>query len=172
MKPGTRITVKATGAVGTVKGTDKHGRVAVEVGGEVSKHLPAGLEFYDPRPEGLRAAEARASASAFIDFPTDTYKRVRAPKKHKLAKRAEQLTGGQLDSLLRLLESDAVLCTVGGRSYAVRRVPLGWAAAGLEADSEEHTVAEDLSACSCGDSKFRGRRCKHMEAVERATTVA
>ena len=171
MRPGTRVTVKLTDVVGTVKGADKHGRVAVEVEGAIAKHLPKDLELYDPRPKVLRDAESRAMAGASFDFSGPTQGKVRGRKRHRFAKRAEQLTTDQLAVLVRLLEGDAVLCTVGGRSYAVSRVPLGWMVRGLEASDTEHTVLEDLSACSCQDNRFRGRRCKHLEAVTRATTV-
>lgn len=179
MTPGTRVTVKAKrpagveGRMGSVVGPGEHGRTKVRVEGfpQDLSFLPADLEAYEPRPKELREAEAYAMSTAFIDFDTAEKPR-RRDRKHRLAKRAEDLTEGQLAVLVRLLESDAVLCTVGGRSYAVDRVPIGWWVCGLGPDDEEHTVLEDLSACSCPDFRFRERRCKHLEAVTRATTFA
>lgn len=177
MNPGTRVEVLASrpegvkGLRGEVLGTES-GRVLVTLPG-FDGHLSfaeSQLRRVDDRPRGLRDAEQRAAASSFFVFD-EVKKPPRRRKRHRLAARAEQLTEEQLVVLVRLLEGEMLLCTVGGKSYAVDRVPVGWWVRGLGPDDEEHTVSEDLSACSCQDFRFRNRRCKHLEAVTRATTV-
>ena len=162
------------GLRGEVLGVDVNGRLQVILPSfdEYLSFAPGQVRRIDDRPKALRDAESRAMAGASFDFTSSTPKRSQPRKVHRLTKRAEELTAEQLCVLLLLLEGGAVLCTVGGRSYVTRRTALGWTVRGLEASDVEHTVAEDLSACSCPDFRFRERKCKHMEAVGHATAVA
>lgn len=154
-----------------MNGTDKHGRISVEFEGGLAKCKPEELELFGQRPAKLREAESRAMASAMFDFSDSGPKRGKQRKKHRIVARAEHLTEGQLESLVALLESRAMLCTIGGRSYTVSRGNLGWKVRGLDSGDTEHTVLEDLSACSCQDFRFREHRCKHLEAVSRVTSA-
>lgn len=169
MRAGTTVLVRAVrpewarGLTGVVVAGGVRDRVAVDVGADsLLQVLPEDLAVVEPRPKELREAEIRAMASAFF-VNDEVRKPKRLQKKHKLVKKAEELTEGQFDVLMELLEGTSLLCTVGTRSYTVRKTSVGWAVRGLAADDEEHTVAD--GACSCQDFKFRNRRCKHIEAV-------
>lgn len=169
MRIGTRVVVKAEwarGLVGTVVAGGVRGRVAVDVGREEPLQvLPSDLDAVEQRPRELKAAEVRAMVSAFFDFSggREVSKTLR---RHRIVRRAEHLTEKQIVTLMLLLEGKALLCTVGGESYAVRRTPIGWGVCGLKADDTEHVVSG--GQCSCPDSRFRDPRCKHVEAVENA----
>lgn len=83
---------------------------------------------------------------------------------HSVARRAKStLDGGQIALLILLLDGAAVMLHINGAPYAAWREGSDWRIQSLAAGSERHTVAD--GACSCEDSRFREKRCKHVAAL-------
>lgn len=80
-----------------------------------------------------------------------------------LLSKLSKLDSFQLETLRMVLEGTMALA--GG--FAVRRDPTGWTVRGITEGSEEHIVGTDLSHCTCGDSKYRGKDCKHIRALRK-----
>lgn len=109
---------------------------------------------------------AGVMANAFMgepSFPATQGKK--APKKHRITKKLDNMSPEQQEMLLLLLKEKLAMITVKGETYAYRRVETGYLIRSLHDGEPEHTVAADFSACSCADCKFRGRICKHMIAL-------
>lgn len=110
---------------------------------------------------------AGVMAKAFMAEPTAAgIKKQKAPKKHRIAKKLDNMTSAQQEVLLLLLKEKLAMITVKGETYAYRRSEAGYLIRSLHDGEPEHTVAIDFSACSCADCKFRGRVCKHMTALK------
>lgn len=121
------------------------------------------LEELLPMDETLQKLAATAMSTAHM--ADDKERRPRTPARHKLVLKAEKaLNKGQLEVLVALLEGRAALVTVAGKTYAVRKTPVGHAVRGLGPDDPEHNVV--AGACSCEDARFRGKHCKHLESLE------
>jgi hypothetical protein len=111
--------------------------------------------------ESYEQLVARVNASAFIEHSELEPRR----KQHRLVLRARKLSPLHLEALKGLLAGDWALVRVGGRSYALTRDGEEWRVLGLYEGAVERRVLH--GACSCEDSRFRGRKCKHAQAVER-----
>lgn len=112
---------------------------------------------------------AGVMANAFMCDPVATTlqpKRPKKQKKHRLAKKLDNMTPEQKELLLLLLSEKIAMLTVKGETYAYRRSDTGYLVRSLHDGEPEHTVTTDFSACSCADCKFRGRVCKHMVALK------
>jgi hypothetical protein len=111
--------------------------------------------------ESYEQLVARVNASAYIEHVELEPRR----KLHRLALRAKKLNPEHLEALQGLLSGSWALVRVGGRSYALTRDGEEWRVLGLYEGAVERRVAR--GACSCEDSRFRGRKCKHAQAVEK-----
>lgn len=110
---------------------------------------------------------AKVMSNAYIEAPTVLPgKKVKAPKKHRLVKKLDNMTAEQQELLLLLLNEKLATICVKGESYAYRRTINGYVIRSLHDGEPEHIVAVDFTACSCPDNKFRGRVCKHMAALK------
>lgn len=109
---------------------------------------------------------SRVNAYSFLyDEPTTKHPQRRKSKRLQKVKDAvASLPLHKLEILKELLTGKRVLVGM----YAVKRTENGWRICNTSADSEgkDHTVYLDLSACSCKDSTFRNRKCKHICALE------
>lgn len=120
----------------------------------------------------FEALVARVMSNAFMGEPTPptSIKPIKAPKKHRLVKKVESMSEDQRQLLMLLLSEQLAMITVKGEMYAYRKSPGGWLIRSLHDGEPEHTVFTDFSACSCQDSRFRGRICKHMSALKEVLT--
>lgn len=70
----------------------------------------------------------------------------------------------RLQVLCDLLSGHRAMLVVKGEPYAVRFAPTGATFQVLDFSAAEHTALG--GRCSCEDSRFRGRVCKHILALE------
>lgn len=107
---------------------------------------------------------ASVMSNAFMEAPSVPQGQ-KAPKKHRLTKKLKDMLPEQQELLFLLLKEKLAMLTVKGETYAWRRTEAGYVIRSLHGSEPEHTVAADFSACSCADNKFRGRICKHINAL-------
>lgn len=112
-------------------------------------------------------AEVNATAFFLPERGTSRPKPLKQKRKHWLLKHVDGLTDQQRLLLLGVLQGKLALVQLGKLSYAVRRDGDTYMVVATTADGEPHSVSADLSACTCGDFKFRGHECKHMQALRR-----
>lgn len=82
-------------------------------------------------------------------------------KDSKLFRNAAVMDPGQLAAHVALLEGRAALLG----TMVIMPTRLGWIVRTLDTEDGEHTVYNDLSACSCPDNRFRKHECKHIKAL-------
>ena len=81
----------------------------------------------------------------------------------KLATALANFNSEQLQVVAAVMEGRMAVAS----GCAFRIAPLGWYVHSFDSDSVEHTVTKDLASCSCGDNRFRGRTCKHLQALRK-----
>lgn len=116
----------------------------------------------------MREIIARTNASAYLPplGHEEKQPRERRRREHRIVRRAgAELTPAQVQLLIALLKSERALVYLSGVPYAVRRTPDGWSVRGLGPADIDYYMDAELASCTCPDSKFRGRQCKHAMAV-------
>lgn len=114
--------------------------------------------------ETLAELIARCNANSFLGDMPDAPKASKPEKKHKVTKAAENLTREQLLLVLQLANGERASLVCDGETYAVLKLADGsWSVCSL-ADPKEYIVVG--SNCTCEDSKYRQRECKHVRALE------
>lgn len=110
---------------------------------------------------------AKVMSTAYIADPTPQKKPAAAPapSSHRFLRRLEAMSKEQKDLLALMLMGSCATVSVHGETYAYRRSPSGWLIRSTHDAAHEHIVALDFSACSCEDSKYRGRVCKHAQVL-------
>lgn len=113
---------------------------------------------------------AKVMSTAYMQEPTVAPKVKKPKKKHRLAKKVDNMSKEQQEMLLLLLSEKLAMITIKGETYAYRRSEAGWLIRSMTDGEPEHTVTADFTACSCQDCRYRGRLCKHILALKEVLT--
>lgn len=120
-----------------------------------------------PKPGSYAELLAHVNASSFL-LPSGYEPKEAKPRNKKLDKlfaAVEKMSDAQRAVLLELVRGERFLIAAKGERFGCKRTAVGFGVHGFEADSTEHTVTVDGSACSCPQNRISNRTCKHMRAV-------
>jgi hypothetical protein len=122
--------------------------------------------YWTGRPRSFQELVADANKHGYVDKmpPVEKRRRSKVAKKRKTAveRHIEELTDVQRGILADIMASRRAMVMVEGLAYAIRKMPEGW---GVQAfvGTVEYILKE--GKCTCPDSKFRDRECKHVQAL-------
>jgi hypothetical protein len=120
--------------------------------------------YWTDRPGSYHELVARANGSGYIDKSGIVGGRQTVSRKRKSAveRGIDNLTPEQKQILADIVASKRAMVYVEGLPYAIRKLPEGWGVQSFVGTTEYILVD---GKCTCPDSKFRDRTCKHVQAL-------
>jgi hypothetical protein len=120
--------------------------------------------------ETYKQLMVRTAANCFFedDRATPPAKIVRSARLRKFLARFSVLTAAERQLVAEVVKGERARVTCGDKQYAAKRTQYGWSLVALDTCTERIVNCE-LTECSCGDSKFRRRTCKHILALRTLT---
>lgn len=85
-------------------------------------------------------------------------------RRHRVLEAIDKLSEQERAMLLDILQNRCAVVYVNGASYTVRKEGEWWHVRCLADGPKEYVLGSE--GCTCEDSRFRNRECKHQRAVQ------